>query len=75
MTYTGPLVSFDIYDEDGNVIFTINYINWCGNNCSAISFHGNGKVRQGNTDPFKNLVSRRVGNPGKTQQNFDFTLN
>ena len=75
MTYTGPVVSFDIYDFDGNFLFTVNFIDWYANNRSAISFHGNGKVRVGNSGPFKTLVSRWVASPGFAHETSGFTLN
>ena len=75
MSYTGPVVSYDITDPNGNVLFTINFIDWLNSNRSAVSFHGTCKVRQGITGPQKNLVSRMVANPGWTQTNIGFNLN
>lgn len=74
MNYTGPVVSFDITDEFGNVIFTINFID-IGANPNAISFHGNGQVRENGSGPAQNLVGRWVCSPGWTQTNIGFTLN
>ena len=74
MDFTGPVVSFDITDEFGNVIFTISFID-IGANPRAVSMHGNGQVRENGTGPKQNLVGRWVCNPGWTQTNIGFTLN
>jgi hypothetical protein len=74
INYTGEYVSFDITDEFGNVIFTVNFID-IGSNPKAVSMHGNGKVQENGVGPKQNLVGRWVCNPGWTQTNIGFTLN
>jgi hypothetical protein len=74
MNYTGPVISFDITDEFGNVIFTLHFIDY-GSNPNAVNFQGNGQVRENGTGPQHNLVGRMVANPGWTQTNIGFNLN
>lgn len=74
MNYTGEVVSFDITDEFGNVIFTVNFIDF-GLNPKAVSMHGNGKVQENGVGPKQNLVGQWVCNPGWTQTNIGFSLN
>jgi len=73
MDYTGEFVSFDITDEEGNVIFTISFIDY-NVNPNAVSFHGNGRVRENGTGPAHNLVGKLVANPGWTQVDIGFDL-
>lgn len=74
VNYTGPVVSFDITDEFGNVLFTVRFIDF-SNNPRAVSMHGNGKVQENGIGPKRNLVGRWVCNPGWTQTNIGFDLN
>ena len=74
MNYTGPVVSFDITDEFGNVIFTIRFIDMSASP-KAVSMHGNGQVQENGTGATQNLVGQWVCNPGWTQANIGFNLN
>lgn len=74
MTYTGAVNSFSYEDWETGELITIYYIDMF-NTRGALSFHGNGKVRNGNTGPFKNLVSRWVWTPNGGPANSSFTLN
>jgi ABC-type glycerol-3-phosphate transport system substrate-binding protein len=73
MNYTGPVVSFDITDENGNVIFTIRFID-IFNNPRATTMHGNATVSENGTGAAQKLVGRWVCNPGWTQANIGFEL-
>ena len=74
MTYTGAVGSFSYEDWVTGELITIYYIDMF-NTPSALSFHGNGKVRQGNTGPIKTLVSRWVWTPNGGPENSSFNFN
>lgn len=73
LNYTGEEVSFDITDENGNVLFTIHFIDQYANP-NAVSMTGNGRVKLDGTGAAQNLVARLVANPGWTNVNFAIDL-
>jgi hypothetical protein len=74
LNYTGEEVSFDITDEDGNVLFTVHFIDQMANP-SAVSMTGNGRVKLNGTGAAQTLVARLVANPGWTNVNFEIKMN
>ncbi len=74
LNYTGEEVSIDITDENGNVIFTIHFIDQYANP-NAVSMTGNGRVKLDGTGAAQNLVARMVANPGWTNVNFSIEMN
>lgn len=74
LNYTGEEVSFDITDEEGNVIFTIHFIDQMANP-NAVVMSGNGRVKLDGTGAAQNLVARLVANPGWTNVNFAIEMN
>ena len=74
MNYAGPAGSFDIFDPDGNFLFTIYFID-IFNNPRAVSFQGSGMVSAGGNSRKQRLVGTWVANPGWTHINIGFKLN
>jgi hypothetical protein len=61
--YTGNLVEFPFYDENGNLISVFRFIDFGGSG-RAVSVHGNGNVGPEGTAPWKKLSIKAVVTPG-----------